>query len=131
MAIKSYSDLDVWQRAIDLVAESYQLARRLPREELFALAAQMRRAAVSVPLNIAEGHARLHRLEYVHHLSIARGSLVELETCLTVCERLSYVQPGDLAHLRERCDHVSRMLATLIKRLRAPRPASRAPLLRP
>jgi four helix bundle protein len=133
MPIKKYSDLEVWQKAIELVAESYQLAHSLPRAEAFGLVSQIRRAAVSIPANIAEGHGRIHCAEYVHHLSVARGSLVELETFITIAERLSYIAPEQLRRVRELCDHVSRMLANLIKRLRgprAPRPALRAPSLR-
>src|SRR5581483_2372738 len=72
--IRSYRDLIVWQRGMDLIVLSYKIAKRLPPIEMYGLASQIRRAAVSVPANIAEGHGRHHRGEYVHHLSFANGS---------------------------------------------------------
>ena len=78
--IRSYKDLVVWQRAMELVLETYTMTRMLPREESYALSDQMRRAAVSIPSNIAEGQARISTKEFVKHLSIARGSNAELQT---------------------------------------------------
>jgi four helix bundle protein len=75
-------------------------------------------AAVSVPANIAEGHARVHRGEYVHHLSIARGSLAELETLLDACEMLGYSKPKDLLEAFDAADQVRRMLGAMLKKLR-------------
>jgi four helix bundle protein len=89
--IKTYRDLTVWQKAVDLVADAYRLSDRFPRSEEFALRLQLRRAAVSVPANIAEGHGRTGIGEYLHHLSIAHGSIAELETLLTVAVRLGYL----------------------------------------
>ncbi|MFV9505811.1 MAG: four helix bundle protein [Oscillochloridaceae bacterium umkhey_bin13] len=89
MAIQSYRDLLVWQKSMDLVTEIYQLTRQFPHEELFGLTSQTRRAAVSIPANIAEGYGRIHRKEYLHHLSIARGSLMEVETHLQIAVRLT------------------------------------------
>ncbi|HMH83730.1 MAG TPA: four helix bundle protein, partial [Gemmatimonadales bacterium] len=80
--INGYRDLLVWQRAMDLVIEAYGFAKRFPGEERYALAQQLRRAAVSVPSNIAEGHGRKYLGDYVRHVSIARGSLMEMETQL-------------------------------------------------
>jgi hypothetical protein len=74
--VKSYKDLLVWQKAMDLVVESYKISKRLPRTETYGLASQIQRAAVSIPANIAEGHGRDHLGEYLHHLSIANGSLM-------------------------------------------------------
>jgi four helix bundle protein len=116
--IRSYRDLRVWQTAMDLVVEVYHLARLLPPDERFEIAAQFRRAAVSVPANIAEGHSRLLRGEYLHHLSIARGSLKELETLLTISERLGYVAAAQLANATKLCDSTSRMLTRLRAALR-------------
>ena len=73
MAIRHYRDLEVWQKAMDLVEQVYRLAKALPPEERYGLTSQIQRAAVSIPANIAEGHGRLHRGDYVHHLSMARG----------------------------------------------------------
>src|SRR5687768_12748833 len=131
--IGSYRDLRVWQTAMDLVVESYRLAKLLPADERFSLARQLTRAAISVPANIAEGHGRLLRGEYMHHLSIARGSLKELETLFALSERLGYLSGAELAASAELCDFVSRMLTRLRRSLRQtvtarrPPPAARRP----
>ncbi len=90
MAVKSYNDLIVWQKSMDLVVEVYKLVRNLPKEELYALSNQMRRAAVSVPSNIAEGQKRNSTKEFVQFLSFAKGSAAELQTQLLICNRLDY-----------------------------------------
>ena len=118
MSTTGYRTLQVWQKAMDLVVESYELSRRLPSHERYGLASQLRRAAVSIPANIAEGNGRMHRGEYVHHLSIARGSLMELETHIEIAFRLEYLRADDLDKGRELIDHVSRMLNRLTARLR-------------
>jgi four helix bundle protein len=100
------------------VLESYRLAGSLPRQERYELAAQIRRAAVSIPANIAEGNGRLHRGDYVHHISIARGSLMELDTHFEIARSLGYIRQEDLAHASELMDHISRMLMRLATRLR-------------
>lgn len=97
MEIKSYRDLRGWQAAMDLVERVYRLTQAFPRHEIYALSSQMQRAAVSVPSNIAEGHTREHLKEYLHHLSIAQGSLAELETQLEIAARLGYISPQQLA----------------------------------
>lgn len=104
---------------MDLVVESYRLSDLLPAREQFGLVAQIRRAAISVPANIAEGYGRLRRGEYLNHLSIARGSLKELETLLAIAERLGYVAASELAQFAELCDFVSRMLTRLRRSLQA------------
>jgi four helix bundle protein len=91
MAVKNYSDLLAWQRAIDLVVIVYQLSAAFPREELYGLTSQVRRAAVSVPSNIAEGQGRWSTNEFVQFLGIAHGSLREVETQLTIAVRLGYL----------------------------------------
>ena len=91
MGIKSYRDLRVWRAAMDLVESVYRLTKIFPREETYGLCSQMQRSAVSVPSNIAEGHAREHLKEYLHHLSIAQASLAELATQLEIAARLNYV----------------------------------------
>jgi len=93
---QGYRDLKVWQQAIDLVPQIYALVKTFPREEIYALSDQIRRAAVSVPANIAEGPARLHSKEFLHHLAIARGSFAELDTLLIVAHRLGYLTTVDL-----------------------------------
>ena len=90
--VKSYRDLRVWQAAMDLVTRVYEATRDFPRHEVYALCSQMRRAAVSIPSNIAEGHEREHIKEYLHHLSMAQASLAELETQLEISMRLGYMQ---------------------------------------
>jgi len=95
------------------------VARRLPVEERFALAQQLRRSAVSVPANIAEGYGRLHRAEYIHYLSIAQGSLKETETHLLIGHRLSYLTNEDLSPPRILCEEVGRLLTRLIRSLRS------------
>jgi four helix bundle protein len=88
--IKSYRELRVWQGAMSLVEQIYHATKDFPKEETFGLKGQMRRAAVSVPSNIAEGHAREHVKEYLHHISMAQASLAELETQLEIAKRLGY-----------------------------------------
>jgi len=94
MSIQSFRDLDVWQQAMVLVERCYRETQPFPSDERFGLTAQLRRAAVSVPSNIAEGASRLTTPAFVNHLSIARGSLSELETCVEIALRLDYVSPA-------------------------------------
>jgi four helix bundle protein len=115
--LDSYRDLRVWQAAMDLVVESYRLGELLPGRERFGLTAQVRRAATSIPANIAEGYGRARRGEYLNHLSIARGSLNELETHIAIARRLEYLSESDLVQSRELCDFVSRMLTRLRRSL--------------
>jgi|SRR5688572_27382275 len=116
--IQSYQDLVVWPKAIALVFETYRLSRRYPDEERFGLTSQIRRAAVSVPSNIAEGHGRHHTPDYCRFLSIARGSVKELETHFVIAEGLGYVTAADLQRARSLGDEVSRMLSALQRKLR-------------
>jgi four helix bundle protein len=113
-----FRGLVVWKTALELVVESYSLSDRFPPRERYDLSSQMRRAAVSVPANIAEGNGRRHRGDYIHHLSIARGSLMELATHIEIALRLQYVRENELAVARELIDHTGRMLNRLITRLR-------------
>ena len=89
---RDYKDLTVWQKAIDLVAEVYKATREFPKEELYGLTSQLRRCAVSVPSNIAEGQGRLTRGEFRQFLGHAKGSLAELETQLIIAEKLGYLK---------------------------------------
>ncbi len=91
MAVKSFRELMVWQKAMDLVEEVYEIIKLLPMEERYALADQMRRAAISIPSNIAEGQARKSTKEFINFLSIAQGSKAELQTQILICERLQYL----------------------------------------
>lgn len=117
MSVKSYRELLVWQKAMRLTEETYRLAKLLPREELYALSGQMRRAVVSVPSNIAEGQARNSTKEFVNFLSIARGSTAELETQLTICVRLKYLQQSQAGPALSLCSEVRKMLNALIGKL--------------
>lgn len=118
MSVKSYRDLLVWQKAMDLVVESYKIASLLPKNETYGLASQIQRAAVSIPANIAEGHGRQHMGDYLHHLSIANGSLMELETHLLLLNRLSYLTVDRTETALALAAEVGKMLAGLDKSLR-------------
>lgn len=117
--IKSYKDLLVWQKAMDLTEEVYRLVKFLPREETYALSDQMRRAVVSIPSNIAEGHGRNSTKEYINFLFIARGSQSELETQLLVCLRLKYFSESEVKSALDLCDELNRMLNALINSLKS------------
>jgi four helix bundle protein len=110
-------DLMVWKKALDLAVASYDIARRLPTEERFALASQIRRSADSVPANIAEGSGRVQRREFARFLRIARGSLKELETHVEIARRVGYVDAADCAPALRLADEVSRMLTALRRSL--------------
>ena len=126
---QSYRRLAVWEKAMDLVVEAYALARRLPVKERYELAAQIRSAAVSVVANIAEGHGRLHAGDFVRSLSIASGSLRELDTELQVTVRVRYLTPDDLSGALALADEVGRMLAGLIGSVRRNHKLSNSPTL--
>ena len=113
---KSYQNLDVWHKAMDLVVTVYGITKKLPLEEKFALADQLRRAAVSVPSNIAEGQKRFSNKDTVHFCGLALGSLAELETQLIITNKVHQI---DTDNLLDECAVVSRMLHALIKSLRA------------
>jgi four helix bundle protein len=123
--IGSYRDLIVWQRAMDLADVAYDLTKSFPKDERFGLISQVQRSAVSIPSNIAEGHGRKHLGEYLHHLSIANGSLMELETQLTIASRRDYISSADVQHGFNLSGDVGRLLAGLIRALKARRPDTR------
>ena len=116
----NYRDLDVWKRSMDLVVDVYTITREFPRSELYSLTDQIRRAASSVPSNIAEGNGRRYRREYTHHVSIARGSISELSTYLEIAQRLGYVTPAQVAPLLKQAEDISRMLLMLMRALESP-----------
>ena len=109
-SVRSYQDLEVWQKAMDLVVLTYQNIEGFPQHELYALTSQMKRAAVSVAANIAEGRARRYKKEYLHHLSIAYGSLAELETHTMIAERLGYLVRDRVQKFLHKTGEVGRML---------------------
>jgi four helix bundle protein len=121
--IQSYGDLLVWQEAMKLVKQVYQVTRLWPRDEVYGLVSQARRAAVSVPSNIAEGRGRHGTGEFRHHLSIAYGSLMELETQLLIADQLGYQDEKLTALLLEQCATTGRLINALTKALPAQRPA--------
>ena len=118
--IRDFRDLLVWQKAMAFAKEVYRLTRTWPKEEQFGLTFHVRKAAVSVPSNIAEGHARQGR-EFAHFLSIARGSLAEAECQLLLAVELGYLTTGDLSTAMDLAQQIRRMSAVLAKKL-APDP---------
>ena len=106
---------------MDLVVESYKVVNLLPKSEAYGLATQIQRAAVSIPANIAEGHGREHLGDYLHHLSCANGSLMELETHLLIASRLSYITEAQVESVLKRTAELGRMLAGLISKLKSRR----------
>ena len=121
VAIESYKDLDVWQVAMTLAQESYLLTARFPKDETYGMAAQIRRAAVSIPANIAEGYGRDQTGSFVQFLRIAQGSARELETHLILAERIRLVDQQAAAPLQDLCERHSKMLRSLIRSLEARR----------
>ena len=115
--IASYRDLAVWQLAMDIVIEIYRVTRPFPAEERFGLVAQLRRAAVAIPSNIAEGHSRLGAGEFRRFVSIARGSVAEVATQLAVALALSLVVTDEIASLASQLDRLSKMLFSLYRSL--------------
>ncbi|MFQ5733750.1 MAG: four helix bundle protein [Planctomycetaceae bacterium] len=121
MTIKSHRDLLVWQKAMELVEHCYSVTRRFPDSERYGLTSQIQRAAVSIPANIAEGKARGTTKTFLNHLSIAGGSLAELDTHLIIAKRLGYIEEQSLAGLLDRAEEVGRMLTGLRRSLKAKR----------
>jgi four helix bundle protein len=116
---ESYRDLIAWRKAMDLVTEVYRVTRKFPRDELYGLTNQLRRAAVSVPSNIAEGQARFSHKEFHHFLSHARGSLVEIETQLMIAQNLVYLSPQQTKPLLDKTAELGRVLNGLIASIKS------------
>ncbi len=114
-----YRDLVVWQKGVDLVVEVYRSTRQGSPDERFGLVSQIQRAAASIPSNIAEGQGRSSRKAFLHHLSIANGSLCEVETQLVIAQRLGYIDTKTLETVTEQSTEIARMLSGLTKRLRS------------
>lgn len=117
MKSKNFRDLDVWKLGKAIVLDVYKVTRGFPKEEMYGLVSQMRRAAVSIPSNVAEGFNRKHNPEYRQLLYVALGSCAELETQIEVAHDLGFLETGDQDQVLEKLDHESRMLRNLIKRL--------------
>jgi four helix bundle protein len=110
----SYRDLIAWRKAMDFVTEIYRATRSFPKDELYGLTNQLRRAAVSVPSNIAEGQAHFSQKEFHHFLSHARGSLVEIETQLMIAQNLNYLTPEQARLLLDKAAELGKVLNGLI-----------------
>ncbi len=121
MRVKQFRDLLVWQKAMSLAREIYRLTQGFPKEELFGLSSQMRRAAVSIPSNIAEGQGQLTDKGFVLFLSRARGSLYELETQAELAESLGFLTQAALDELLTDCAEVGRMLHGLVNSMKEER----------
>ncbi|SHK64482.1 four helix bundle protein [Fibrobacter sp. UWEL] len=117
MPVQNFRELIVWQKSIQLVVAVYELVKEFPKSELYALSDQMRRAAVSIPSNIAEGYERKSVNEYIHFLSIARGSKAELETQLFICEQLNFGNKEKLKEMEGLCLEIGKMLNRMISSL--------------
>jgi four helix bundle protein len=115
--VKSYKDLIVWQKAIEMVLEIYKIISKFPSEERYALSSQIRRSAVSVPSNIAEGHSRQHSSEFRQFIYIALGSLAELDTQLIIAEKLQYIYEEELSLITVKIVEIRKMLFTIGKKL--------------
>ena len=117
MEIKGYEQLIVWQKAMDLTVEVYRLVKFLSKKELYALSDQMRRAAVSIPSNIAEGQSKGSTKEFIQFLNFATASNAELFTQLLICERVGYIAIENLRNAKALSSEISRMLSTLLTKL--------------
>lgn len=118
-AIQSYRDLEVWQRGVQLVELVYALTDLFPQQEQYELTSQLRRAAVSVPSNIAEGWGYSSSAQYVHFLERARSSLLEIETQVILAERLGYISESKKDHLLTKTTAESKMLLSLMRSLQS------------
>jgi len=116
-AVRNYRDLLVWQKGVAFVKDVYLATKRFPSDERFGLTNQMRRAAVSIPSNIAEGHARQHRKEFRQFLHITLGSLAELDTQLIVARDLEYISDEEVAGLGDKLTELRKMTCGLIAKL--------------
>lgn len=113
----NYRNLEVWKRSLDLTADIYRLTKQLPKEELFGLSDQMRRAVVSIPSNIAEGAGRNSDKEFKRFLFIANGSIAGLETQLLICEKLDFADQADIYSLLRRTEEIRKMIFGLKNRI--------------
>jgi four helix bundle protein len=117
--IHSHRELKVWELGIEITTKIYAITNHFPASELYGLTSQLRRAAVSVPANIAEGHARKTTKDYMHFLAIALASLAEVDTHLEIAKRLNYVEPWNIDELNTELDRLGKMLQSLRRSLQA------------
>ena len=115
--IRNFKELDIWKRGVELVKEVYSVTERFPDDELYGLTSQMRRSAISIPSNIAEGFRRKHTKEFKHFLRVSLGSLAELETQIVIAKELFYIEGNVEKDMLELVDHINRMIANLRKKL--------------
>ena len=115
--IETYRDLNIWSLGIDLVKDTYRLTQAFPKHELYGIVSQMRRSAISIPSNIAEGFKRYHNKEYRQFLNVTFGSCAELETQVTIAKELKYISLEKESALLEKLDHIGRMITNLLKKL--------------
>lgn len=118
MALQSYRELIAWQKSMELVKAIYAATSEFPREEIFGLSSQLKRASVSVPSNIAEGQGRYSTKEFIKHLSIAYGSLMEVETQVMIAQSLNFVSIDKMNSLLEKAAEVGRLINGLTRSLR-------------
>lgn len=117
MKTSDYKELQVWQKAMDLVVEIYKISKLLPKEETYGISDQIRRAVVSIPSNIAEGQSRNSAKEFIQFLSIARGSLAELETQLLICTKVNILSEDNIAEAQNITTEVGKMIKGLMNKL--------------
>jgi len=115
--VKTYRDLLVWQKAMQLVTQIYKITKSIPKNEIYGLISQIRRSSVSIPSNIAEGYGRKSTNDYVRYLQISSGSLYELQTQLEICLNLEYLPQKIFDKIYEQSREVERMLSSLIRKL--------------
>lgn len=118
--VKSFKDLIVWQKSIELCTLVYQVTKKYPRDELYGIVSQIRRSCVAIPSNIAEGQTRGHKQEYVQFLRIAFASAAELETQLLVSEKINYISDSDFEKVNNLLQEILKMLNKLISVLLEP-----------
>lgn len=113
----NYNELRAWRMSVDFVVDVYAATQSFPHDEIFGLRLQIRRAAVSIPSNLAEGQGRSTTKDYRHFVLNARGSLMEVQTQIAICERLQYLKKGQAKNLRDQADDIGRMLNGLLRYL--------------
>jgi len=113
--IRNFRDLNIWKLGVEIVEDVYRITKDFSKDELYGLTAQMRRSAVSIPSNIAEGFTRKHNKEYKQFLYIALGSCSELETQIEIVSRLKYIREPVKENILEKINHITRMTMNLLK----------------
>jgi four helix bundle protein len=117
-SVNTFRDLIVWQKAMDLVTEVYKITKTFPKEEVYGLISQMRRCAVSIPSNIAEGHSRHSRKDFLRYLEIAMGSIFELQTQNEIASKLNYIAEASVLDIFDKSREVERMLSSMMRKLK-------------